>query len=63
VYRLENRMLPTHLVYSGHPRHVRLANIAFGGEDRRMLRIVQALTGNILPARSAVPCTVLHGHA
>jgi len=37
VYRFENRMLPIHLVYSGHPRHVRLANIAFGGEDRRTL--------------------------
>jgi gluconolactonase len=62
VYRFDNRMLPTHLVYSDDPRHLNLANIAFGVEDRRTLHIVQALTGEILTARLPVPGKVLYGH-
>jgi gluconolactonase len=62
VYRFDNRMLPTHLVYSDDPRHLNLANVAFGGEDRRTLHIVQALTGEILTARLPVAGKVLYGH-
>ena len=62
VYRFDNRMLPTHLIYSDDPRHVNLANIAFGGEDRRTLHIVQALTGEILTARLPVAGKTLYGH-
>jgi gluconolactonase len=62
VYRFDNRMLPTHLVYSDDPRHLNLANIAFGGEDRRTLHIVQALTGDILVARMPVAGKRLYAH-
>ena len=62
VYRFDSRMLPTHLVYSDDPRHLNLANIAFGGEDRRTLHIVQALTGEILTARLPVAGKKLYAH-
>lgn len=62
VYRFDNRMLPTHLVYSPDPRHLNLANIAFGGDDRRTLYIVQALTGEILVARMPVAGKKLYAH-
>jgi len=62
VYRFDNRMLPTHLVYSDDPKHLNLANIAFGGEDRRTLYIVQALTGEVLMARMPVPGKKLYAH-
>ena len=62
VYRFDNRMLPTHLIYSDDPRHLNLANIAFGGEDRRTLHIVQALTGEILTTRLPVAGKTLYGH-
>ena len=42
VYHFDSRRLPTHLVYSDNPKHLNLANIAFGGTDRRTLHIVQA---------------------
>lgn len=62
VYRFDSRMLPTHLVYSDDPRHLNLANIAFGGEDRRTLYIVQALTGEILIAPLPVAGKKLYAH-
>jgi gluconolactonase len=62
VYRFDNRMLPTHLVYSDDARHLNLANIAFGGENRRTLHIVQALTGEILVARMPVAGKLLYAH-
>jgi gluconolactonase len=62
VYRFDARMLPTHLVYSDNPKHLNLANIAFGGADRRTLYIVQALTGEILTARMPVAGKELYAH-
>lgn len=62
VYRFDERMLPTHLVYSGDPRHLNLANIAFGGPERRTLHIVQALTGEILTASLPVAGKKLYAH-
>ncbi len=62
VYRFDPRMLPTHLVYSDDPRHLNLANIAFGGADRRTLHIVQAMTGEILTARMPVAGKTLYAH-
>ncbi|MGZ8265841.1 MAG: SMP-30/gluconolactonase/LRE family protein [Burkholderiales bacterium] len=62
VYRFDHRMLPTHLVYSTDPAHLNLANVAFGGEDRRTLHIVQALTGEILVARMPVAGKKLYAH-
>lgn len=62
VYRFDARMLPTHLVYSDDPRHLNLANIAFGGAERRTLHIVQALTGEILTATLPVAGKTLYAH-
>lgn len=62
VYRFDARMLPTHLVYSDDPRHLNLANIAFGGPDRRTLHVVQALTGEILTAHMPVAGKKLYAH-
>ncbi len=62
VYRFDHRMLPTHLVYSDDPKHLNLANVAFGGDDRRTLHIVQALTGEILTARMPVAGKRLYAH-
>jgi gluconolactonase len=62
VYRFDRRMLPTHLIYSDNPQHVNLANVAFGGDDRRTLYIVQAMTGEILTARLPVPGKRLYAH-
>jgi gluconolactonase len=62
VYRFDARMLPTHLVYSDDPRHLNLANIAFGGPGRRTLHIVQALTGEILTAQLPVAGKKLYAH-
>jgi gluconolactonase len=62
VYRFDNRMLPMHLIYSDNPKHVNLANIAFGGPDRRTLHIVQAMTGEILVARLPVAGKELYAH-
>ena len=63
VYRFDARMLPTHLVYSDNPKHLNLANIAFGGAERRTLHIVQALTGEILTARLPIAGKKLYAHA
>jgi gluconolactonase len=62
VYRFDARMLPTHLVYSDNPKHLNLANIAFGGAERRTLHIVQALTGEILTAPMPVAGKKLYAH-
>jgi gluconolactonase len=62
VYRSDNRMLPTHLIYSDNPKHLNLANIAFGGVDRQTLHIVQAMTGEILVARLPVAGKKLYAH-
>jgi gluconolactonase len=62
VYRFDQGMLATHLVHADDPKHLDLANIAFGGEDRRTLYIVQALTGEILTARLPAPGKKLYAH-
>jgi gluconolactonase len=55
VYRFDNRMLPTDLIYSDNSEHLNLANIAFADADRRTLHIMQAMTGEILLVRLPVP--------
>ena len=33
IWRFDNNMLPTHLIYSDNPHHHHLANMCFGGPD------------------------------
>jgi gluconolactonase len=61
VWRFDANMLPTHLVHSGNPHHHHLANIAFGGPDRRTLYITESLSGDILMARMPVAGKLIYG--
>ena len=54
VWRFDANMLPTHLVYSDHPNHHHLANIAFGGADYQTLYITDSLSGDVLIAKMPV---------
>jgi len=62
VWRFNSNMLPTHLIYSENPVHQNLANVAFGGADRKTLFIVQALTGEILTVGLPVAGKLLFAH-
>ncbi len=61
VWRFDSNMLPTHLVYSDNPHHHHLANIAFGGEDKRTLYITESLSGDILMAKMPVAGKTMYG--
>ena len=61
VWRFDSNMLPTHLVYSENPHHHHLANIAFGGPDRRTLYITESLSGDILMAKLPVAGKLMYG--
>ena len=63
VWRFDNNMLPTHLVYSDNPHHHHLANIAFGGPDNKTLFITEAEQGVILKAQLPVAGKRLYSHA
>ena len=63
VWRFDSNMLPTHLVYSDDPKHHHLANIAFGGADRKTLYITESLSGDILVAQMPVAGKKLYAHA
>ena len=54
IWRFDNNMLPTHLIYSDNPHHHHLANMCFGGPDGRDLYITESLSGDILKARLPV---------
>jgi len=62
VWRFDANMLPTHLVHSEDPRHHHLSNIAFGGPDRNVLYITEALTGDVLRAEMPVAGKKLFAH-
>jgi hypothetical protein len=62
VYRLDSRMLPTHLIYSADPEHLNLAHVAFGGQVLRTLHMVQAMTGEILVGRLQMAGKKLYAH-
>jgi len=53
IWRFDNNMLPTHLIYSDNPHHHHLANLCFGG-DGKDLYITESLSGDILKARLPV---------
>ncbi|MGZ5138919.1 MAG: SMP-30/gluconolactonase/LRE family protein, partial [Burkholderiales bacterium] len=62
VWRFDANMLPTHLVHSDDSRHHHLANIAYGGPDRKTVYITESLSGDVLMARLPVAGKVLFGH-
>jgi gluconolactonase len=62
VWRFDSNMLPTHLIYSESDRHHHLANVAFGGPDRRTVYITDSLSGDILKAELPVAGKLLYGH-
>ena len=62
VWRFDANMLPTHLVHSGDSHHHHLANIAFGGPDRKTLYITESLSGDILMAQMPVAGKKLYAH-
>jgi gluconolactonase len=62
VWRFDANMLPTHLVHSTDPHHHHLANIAFGGPDRKTLYITESLSGDILRAELPVAGKKLYAH-
>ena len=62
VWRFDANMLPTHLVHSTDPHHHHLANIAFGGPDRKTLYITESLSGDILVAQMPVAGKKLFAH-
>ncbi len=55
-------MLPTHLIHSDNPHHHHLANIAFGGPDRKTMYITESLSGDILVAKAPVAGKTLFAH-
>ena len=63
VWRFDSNMLPTHLVYSEDPHHHHLANIAYGGPDRKTMYITESLSGDILVADLPVAGKKLFAHA
>jgi gluconolactonase len=62
VWRFDANMLPTHLVHSPDAHHHHLANIAFGGKDRKTLYITESLSGDILTAKMPVAGKKLFAH-
>ena len=61
VWRFDNNMLPTHLVYSENKHHHHLANLCFGGEDNKSIFITESLSGDILTARMPVAGKRMYG--
>ncbi|HEY9445494.1 MAG TPA: SMP-30/gluconolactonase/LRE family protein [Burkholderiales bacterium] len=61
IWRFDSNMLPTHLVHSDDHRHHHLANLAFGGADRKTIYITESLSGDILRATMPVAGKLLYG--
>lgn len=61
IWRFDSNMLPTHLVHSENPNHHHLANIAFGGPDRKTMYITDSLSGDVLVAHMPVAGKLLFG--
>ena len=61
VWRFDANMLPTHLIHSEDAKHHHLANIAFGGPDRKTVYITDSLSGDVLKAHSPVAGKLLYG--
>jgi gluconolactonase len=61
VWRFDANMLPTHLVHSDDHKHHHLANIAYGGPDRKSLYITESLSGDVLLAKMPVAGKLMYG--
>ena len=61
IWRFDNNMLPTHLVYSENHDHHHLANLCFGGQDNKTIYITESMSGDILTARMPVAGKVMYG--
>jgi gluconolactonase len=61
VWRFDANMLPTHLVHSEDHKHHHLANIAYGGADRKTLYITESLSGDVLAAPMPVAGKLMYG--
>jgi gluconolactonase len=61
VWRFGPNMLPTHLVHSDDPRHGHMANIAYGGPERKTLYITDSLSGDVLTAPLPVAGKPMYG--
>jgi gluconolactonase len=62
IWRFDANMLPTHLVHSTDSRHHHLANIAYGGPQRKDMYITDSLSGDVLLAKMPVAGKLLYGH-
>jgi len=62
IWRFDANMLPTHLIHSEDTKHHHLANVAYGGPDRKTLYITDSLSGDILTAPMPVAGKQLYGH-
>jgi gluconolactonase len=62
VWRFDANMLPTHVIHSEDTRHHHLANVAYGGTDRRTVYITDSLSGDVLKAPLPIAGKVLFGH-
>jgi gluconolactonase len=61
IWRFDANMLPTHLVHSKNPHHHHLANVAYGGADRKTLYVTESLSGDVLMAKMPVAGKLLYG--
>ena len=61
VWRFDANMLPTHLVHSEDHKHHHLANIAYGGPDRKTLYITESMSGDVLVAPMPVAGKLMYG--
>jgi gluconolactonase len=61
VWRFDANMLPTHLIHSKEERHHHLANVAFGGPDRKTVYITDSLSGDVLKAQLPNAGKLLYG--
>ena len=61
IWRFDANMLPTHLVHSEDHKHHHLANIAYGGPQRKTLYITESLSGDVLTAPMPVAGKLMYG--
>ena len=61
IWRFDANMLPTHLVHSADPKHHHLANVAYGGPEKKTLYITESMSGDILKAEMPVAGKTLFG--
>lgn len=63
IWRFNDRMLPTHFIHSSNPAHYHMANIAFGGPERKTLFITDSGSGDILCVKLPVAGKIMFAHS